>query len=284
MMKKTVFVAATILFGASIHAHAGEHAEVHDQVIADQRAALAKSAMYAGFGPQAPRDLRNPAGTNTRVFSVAPAHTEMNLCNIHFHEGAEHAGGEFTLFLGNGDGMGYGSGFGYDGVLTEAELAPLPKPIGAGDKGLLVPGDTIEVHFVHTTAKVEPGPTLASCLSDATGNPQLRVETQVMVLVNDPEAMDFVDLAKVEVVDGYWQAPNIPGSTGAPITYLGSTTGPAYNEKPSPFQVTWSVRPQVIKVDINSVSTWYEDNIFDEHHAHGVRNLVENPALLSEIQ
>lgn len=105
-----------------------------------------------------------------------------------------------------------------------------------------------------------------------------------MVLVNDPEAMDFVDLAKVEVVDGYWQAPNIPGSTGAPITYLGSTTGPDDNEKPSPFQVTWSVRPQVIKVDINSVSAWYQDNIFDEHHAHGVRNLVENPALLSEIQ
>jgi hypothetical protein len=46
-------------------------------------------------------------------------------------------------------------------------------------------------------------------------------------------------------------------------------------------QVSWSVRPDVIKVDITSVGAWYADNIFGEDHAHGVRNLVLNPALLS---
>ena len=257
--------------------------EVGDDVIAAQRAALAAATDGKGYGPQAPRDLTSPDGTNARSFAAAPAHTEMNLCNIHFHEGAEHRGGQFTTFLGNGDGAGHGTGFGYDGELTEAELAPLDAPIGKGDHGLLVPGNKIEVHYVHSTAQIEPGPTLGACLSEAIGNPQLRVETQVMVLVNDPEAISFVDLAQVAQVNGYWQAPNLPADTGAPIQYDGSTTGPGYNEKGSPFQVSWSVRPDVIKVDINSVAAWYDDNIFDETYAHGVRNLVKNPALLSPI-
>jgi len=205
----------------------------------------------------------------------------MNLCNIHFHEGAEHRGGDFTTYLGNGDGKGYGTGFGYDGSLTEAELTPLDAPVGAGGKGLLEPGMTIEVHFVHSSAQITPGPTLGSCLSDNLINPQLRVETQVMVLVNDSSAQSFVDLAAVELIDGYWQAPNRPTNTGTPVAYDGSTTGPSYNEVGSPIQVSWSVPPEVIKVDINSVADWYADNIFDEDHAHGVRNLVLNPALLS---
>lgn len=47
--------------------------------------------------------------------------------------------------------------------------------------------------------------------------------------------------------------------------------------------MTWSVRPEVIKVDINSVGAWYSDNIFDEDHAHGVRNLVKNLDLLAPL-
>ncbi|MCP5079377.1 MAG: hypothetical protein GY951_15140, partial [Psychromonas sp.] len=61
----------------------------------------------------------------------------------------------------------------------------------------------------------------------------------------------------------------------------GSTTGPGYNEKASPYQVTWSVRPNVAKVSIESVGKWLEGNLFNEDHAHGVRNLVTNPDLLS---
>ena len=81
--------------------------------------------------------------------------------------------------------------------------------------------------------------------------------------------------------DGYYQATNIPTNTGKPIEYLGSTTGPIYNEVGSPFQVTWSVRPKVAKVSIQSVVKWLKDNDFDEDHAHGVRNLIVNPKLLS---
>jgi len=260
---------------------AGDH--VDDTVIAQQRQALADNTAAQGFGPQSPRDIDSMAGDNARVFSAAPAHTRMNLCNIHFHKYAEHRGGEFTTYAGNGDGHGHGTGFLYSGTLTEAEAAPLAAPVCRNDHGGLAPGDTIELHYVHTTAKVEPGPTLGACLSDAIVNPQLRVETQVYVLVNDADAHDFGELTEVDFIDGYYQAPNIPDETGEPVQYAGSTTGPAYNEKGSPLQVSWSVRPEVLRVDAESVGAWCEDNIFEENGAHGVRNLVTNPDLLSPI-
>ena len=158
----------------------------------------------------------------------------MNLCNIHFHEGAEHKGGEFTKYAGNGNGKGYGTGFLYNGLLSKAELAPVKYKVGTGKGGTLEPGDTIELHYVHTTAKITPGATLGSCLSDAIKNPQLRVEAQVFVLVNDDSAADFGKLTKVEKVKGFHQAVNIPKDTGTPISYAGSTTGPSYNEAGSP--------------------------------------------------
>ena len=259
-------------------------AEATDEDIAAQRAALAEATKGAGFGPQSPRDLSTLTGENDRIFATAPAHTEMNLCNIHFHENAEHRGGQFTTYAGNGDGKGAGTGFRYDGDLTEAELAPYENTVGAGKYGDLQPGDTIEVHYVHTTAQVAPGPTLGSCLSEAIANPQLRVEAQVFVLVNDDTALDFTTLTAHELIDGLHQAPAIPTDTGAPILYAGSTTGPSFNTAGSPLQVTWSVRPEVAKVSIRSVETWLADNVFDEASAHGVRNLVMNPALLSPLE
>lgn len=262
---------------------ADRHGAVGDDVIAAQRAALAKNTQGAGFGPQSPRDLETLSGNNARAFGTAPAFTQMNLCNIHFHENAEHRGGEFTAFAGNGDGAGAGTGFRYNGTLSEAELTPLGRTIGAGKYGDLAPGDTIELHYVHTTAQVAPGPTLGACLAESIGNPQLRVEAQVYVLVNDPEAADFVTLTQVEQVDGLYQAVNIPTDTGTPIAYNGSTTGPSFNEQGSPLQVSWSVRPEVMKVSITSVETWLSDNIFSEGEAHGVRNLVVNPDLISDI-
>ncbi len=257
---------------------------VGDDVIAAQRAALDASSGDAGYGPQSPRDITVLAGTNTLDFEDAPAYQQMNLCNIHFHEGAEHRGGQFTTYAGNGNGKGYGTGFLYDGELTEAELAPVDYEIGSSEKSKLEPGDTIELHYVHTTAKITPGPTLGACLAEQIMNPQLRVEAQVFVLVNDDAAADFGQMMVVEEVNGFHQAVNMPNNTGAPVVYDGSTTGPAYNEKGSPLQVTWSVRPDVIKVSASSVAAWLSENPFAEKQAHGVRNLVTNEKLLSPIQ
>ena len=272
-------VAAALIGSLSVAASKS----VGDDVIEAQRANLATSTAGAGFGPQSPRDIDSASGTNTRIFQAAPAFTEMNLCNIHMHEGAEHKGGDFTAYVGNGDGKGYGTGFGYSGELSADELSDDGLDVGKNSHGGLEPGDTIEVHYVHSTAQVVPGPTLGACLSDAIKNPQLRVETQVYVLVNDDSALDFTELTATGEVNGFAQALNIPTNTGDAVQYTGSTTGPSYNEAGSPFQVSWSVRPQVAKVNIATVGDWFKGNVFEETYAHGVRNLVTNADLLSPI-
>ncbi|HEY7885823.1 MAG TPA: delta-class carbonic anhydrase [Cellvibrionaceae bacterium] len=287
MNTKILFVLATAMvvpFNVlAKDTHPGDHVAVSDEVIAHQRANLEKNTVGKGFGPQAPRDIDSVAGSNTVSFSPAPAHTEMNLCNIHFHKNAEHKGGEFTKYSGNGDGQGYNSGFKYSGALSREEMVHLDHEVCPSEHGGLQSGDTIEVHYVHSTAQVKPGPTLGACLNDAIMNPQLRVETQVYVLVNDSGALDFKKLTVHGKRNGFQQALGIPNNTGKPVQYSGSTTGPSYNEQGSPFQVTWSVRPNVAKVNIASVGEWCKGNVFNEVHGHGVRNLVKNPKLISEI-
>ena len=258
------------------NANAEHHAE------AKNANASVEGAACTGFGPQTPRDIDSVIGTNSVVFSLAPPSEQMNLCNIHFHNNAEHKAAAFSIYAGEGDnGKGGGYQCGISKELTEAELK---APEGEICKGL-VPGDTIEVHWVHSSCDVAPGPGLGSCLSDSCANPNLRVETQVFTLVNDADAMNFADLDyQGNQVNGYHQANAIPRSTGSAIEFLGSTTGPKYTEQIcSPLQVTWSVRPQCAKLDINSIGAWCESNSFDEDHAHGVRQLVTNPSLLSPI-
>lgn len=287
MKKQVMFAfATTTLLSMHVNAKSNDHhagKAVSDQVISEQRAKLAVNTKNKGFGPQSPRDIDAVAGQNARAFNAAPAYSKMNLCNIHLHKNAEHKGGEFTTYAGNGDGHGFQTGYKYSGKLTAAELKSPQGDICPSKHGALNTGDTIEVHYVHSSAQVEPGPTLGACLSDAIKNPQLRVETQVFVLVNDSQALDFVNLTEFEKVNGLHQAKYIPSNTGVPVQYTGSTTGPGYNEKGSPFQVSWSVRPKVAKVNIDSVGKWCEGNTFNEDHAHGVRNLVTNPELISEI-
>lgn len=264
--------------------HGGMHAAVPDKVIAEQREALAKNTEGKGFGPQAPRDIDALAGHNERIFSRAPAVTDMNLCNIHFHESAEHKGKDFSLYAGNGNGEGYGSGWKYSGTLSQSEMAPVEHNACPNPHGDLEPGDTIEVHYVYSSAQVTPGPTLGSCLSESIKNPQLRVEALVYVLVNDDKALDFGKLTNVAKVGNLYQATDIPSDLGTPVEFEGSTTGPGYNEIGSPFQVTWAVRPHVAKVNIDTVGEWCKGNVFKEDHAHGVRNIVKNPDLLSPIK
>ncbi len=287
MKKKIIMLLATsallpVLASAGSKGH--DHGSVADQDIAKQREMLAKNTGGKGFGPQSPRDIDASEGNNGRAFNTAPEYSEMNLCNIHFHKNAEHKGGEFTKHAGNGDGHGYQSGYQYSGKLSASELKPVKGEICPSKHGGLAPGDTIEVHYVHSSAQVAPGPTLGACLNDAIKNPQLRVETQVYVLVNDKNALDFGKLTAIGTKNGMQQALNIPSATGKPIQYAGSTTGPGYNEQGSPFQVTWNVRPKVAKVNIETVGEWCKGNVFKEDHAHGVRNLVTNLDLLSKIQ
>lgn len=258
---------------ASDHAHA-EHSSAGEACV--------------GFGPQTPRDIDSKKGQNKRAFTMAPSYKEMNLCNIHFHENAEHKSKDFSIYAGEGDGHGNETGYqcNISKKLSKAELAPTATPVCKSEHGELKPGDTIEVHWVHSSCDVKPGKGLGSCLSESCANPNLRVEAQVFTLVNDPKALDFNSMSyDGGMVNGYHQAKSIPSNTGKPIQFSGSTTGPKYTEQTcSPLQVSWSVRPQCAKVDINSVAKWCAKNAFEEDHAHGVRKLVTNPKLLSEIK
>jgi len=239
-----------------------------------------------GFGPQTPRDIDNLAGENKRLFTLAPKSSEMNLCNIHFHNNAEHKAKDFSILAKEKVGHdGHASGGGYQcGMSKSLTKAELKAPRGEICKGL-VPGDTIEVHWVHTSCDIKPGKGLGSCVSDACANPDLRVETQVFTVVNDRSALNFNDMTyDGNMANGLHQAKMIPATTGKPVEFLGSTTGPKYTEQScSPYQVTWSVRPQCAKIDINSLGEWCKGNEFKEDHAHGVRKLVTNPKLLSDI-
>lgn len=234
-----------------------------------------------GFGPQTPRDIDNKTGKNKCIFSVAPDYKKMNLCNIHFHVNAEHKAKDFSVHAGEGK-----NGGGYQcndtKTLTEKEIQPTDKEGCAGVK----PGDTIEVHWVHSSCDVKPGKSLNSCMSDSCANPDLRVETQIFLVVNDPKTMDFNMLSYGgNMVNGLHQAKSLPADTGKPTVYLGSITDPQYTEKKcSPFQVTWSVRPQCAKINIDSLHEWCKNNIFEEDHARSVRELITSPELLSEIK
>lgn len=231
-------------------------------------------------GPQTPRDISMTAGINPVRFAVAPPANEMNLCNIHAHSNAEHKGPEFSVFVNASDNGGYACNAA--STLTQEELAPAPGAY----KGVK-PGDTIEVHWVHTTCDAEPGPGLGACVPKTCESPLLRVEAQVFLVVNDEDALDFTSMA----YDGYHnthgkaQAKLIPGNTGTPVQFAGSTTGPSYTQATcSPAQVTWSVRPGCAKLDIQSLHRWAKSgNVFEETKSHGVRQLVTAPELLSPI-
>lgn len=279
-MSKVLFYSAVVLSAVfsftAMASEGGSHG--HDS---NDHKAMGGAACEA-YGPQTPRDIDSKHGKNPVTFTMAPAADEMNLCNIHFHNNAEHKAKAFSIYAGEGE-HGHGGGY-MCGMSKSLSVAEMKAPAGKICKGLK-PGDTIEVHWVHTSCDVNPGKGLGSCVSDACANPDLRVETQVFTLVNDSSALDFNDLAyDGNKVHGLHQAKGLPKGTGRPVEFIGSTTGPSFTEqKCSPYQVTWSVRPECAKLDINTIGKWCEGNVFEEDHAHGVRQLVTNPKLLSEI-
>lgn len=246
--------------------------------------AEAEVGICTEFGPQTPRDISSKSGLNTVMFDYAPPAGEMNLCNIHTHTNAEHKGPGFSVFVNDTDHGGYACN-------VEAPLSPEELQDPANGEGAfkgVKPGDTIEVHWVHTTCDAGPGEGLGACIPEACENPLLRVEAQAFLVVNDADALDFnsLDYGGEANADGLHQALALPTGSGDPVVFRGSTTGPSYDQSTcSPVQVTWSVRPQCTRVDISSLNEWAaKGNVFNETKSHGVRQLVTAPELLSVIE
>lgn len=261
---------------------ANDEADASPAAAGEEMAAAESPDLCLDAGPQTPRDISSKTGLNPVQFAMAPASTDLNLCNIHTHTNAEHKGPGFSVFVGDGDNGGYACNDA--GELTAEELT---DPAGDDASYLGVkPGDTLEVHWVHTSCDIEPGEGLGSCLSDDCTDPLLRVEAQVFLVVNDPEALDFMDYVYGDTMrDGRHQPKAIPANTGEPVVFRGSTTGPSYDQATcSPLQVTWSVRPQCARLDIASLHEWAASgNVFNETKSHGVRQLVTAPELLDQI-
>jgi len=221
-----------------------------------------------GAGPQAPRDIDKHAGSNSVIFSEAPAVENMNLCNIHFHRNAEHKAAAYSTYVEDGDHSGWACQEPAPGRLAHKH-AEYNSCEGIAE------GDTIEVHWVYTTCDVESegvtpmGGGLNACMTSICANPQLRVVAQVFMLQKNGE-LKFADS---------------PTNTNDPtVDYIGSTTGPTYNnEHCSQFQVTWDVNATCHTLDIDDFSKWCSNNKYHESHAHGVRELVTPEALLSKI-
>lgn len=261
---------------------------------------LLAAELCKGYGPQTPRDISSKIGTNKQNFSLVKSIDNMNLCNIHLHTNAEHKGPGFSVSAGSGKHGGFKCNASSE--LTKAELVDPVSKIAKHTKSSdhkqhddikekrichgVKPGDTIEVHWVYTSCAVKPGVGLGACLSKKCANPQLRVESKAFLVVNDKSALDFNKFTyQGNVVNGFHQAKSLPIDKGAPVLFQGSTTGPDYSKaKCSAMQVTWNVRPNCAKVDISSLHKWCESNVFKEDHAHGVRQLVTSPELLSEIK
>ena len=239
-------------------------------------------SVCSGYGPQTPRDISDRDGSNPRTFAIAPSPESMNLCNIHFHVNAEHKGPGFSLSAGEGEHGGFRCN-------ESDQLTMAQRQDNSGEHGGchgVKPGDTIEIHWVYTSCDAQPGKGLSACLTEHCANPQLRVESQVFLVANDAAAADFASFAYAgHRVSGLYQPKALPTGTGEPVVFLGSTTGPKFNEEAcSPMQVTWSVRPDCALVNVASLHHWCEKNVFEEDHAHGVRQIVTAPELLSSIK
>lgn len=223
-------------------------------------------------GPQAPRDIDSAYGTNSTKFKTAYRTEKMNLCDIHYHWNAEHKSAAYSTFVNTHDDH---SGW---AVVEPASTDPHERAehdIGGEHHpiGVMV-GDTIEVHFVHTSCnvnyeEVEPANGLGNCATEVCANPQLRVIAQVFKVVDDEHA-DVHDLDQPMSHDD------------ARVVYIGSTTGSKYhNSHCSPFQVTWDVKKTPATISAEGLVEWSHKR---EQHAHAVRELVTHDDLLSPIR
>lgn len=283
-MKKTINVGGALLLGlslaGSVYAAEGELYHTTDGGLTvtsphDWNKCGMTATGEITAGPQAPRDIDSAWGNNTTQFRTAYKTEKMNLCDIHYHWNAEHKSAEYSVKVDtDNDHSGWA-------VVEPASTDPVYRAKhdiahlldgDAHDIGVIV-GDTIEVHFVHTSCNVkyeelEPANGLGNCATDVCANPQLRVVAQVFKVVD--HHADVSDLEHpMKHDDGR-------------VVYTGSTTGSKYNnDHCSPFQVTWDVKKTYATIDAHGLAEWSHKR---EQHAHAVRELVTRSELLSPIK
>lgn len=283
-MKKRINVALTLLFGISLLGNAHAAGIIYHTTDGGQTTTSPDAWNNCGktaigevtAGPQAPRDIDSLSGSNTTLFRTANEASKMNLCDIHYHWNAEHKSKAYSTFVAIEDSEHSGWA-----IVEPASTDPVYRAKhdiahlldgNVHDIGVIV-GDTIEVHFVHTSCNVEyeqldPNNGLGNCSTSVCANPQLRVIAQVFKVV-DHDA-DITDLDHPMKHDD------------KRIVYTGSTTGSKHNnDHCSTLQVTWDVKKSYATIDAHGLAEWSHKR---QQHAHGVRELVTRTELLSKIK
>ena len=283
-MKNNIVVEGVLLLGLSlagtVYAAGGDLHETADGGLTttshDSWNQCGKTATgEVTAGPQAPRDIDSAWGTNTTKFKTAFKTSKMNLCDIHYHWNAEHKSAAYSTFVDtHSDHSGWA-------VVEPASTDPEERAEhdiahlldgDAHEIGVMV-GDTIEVHFVHTSCNVkykelDPDNGLGNCSTSVCANPQLRVVAQVFKVVeHDADVTDLDHPMKHD--DGR-------------VVYTGSTTGSKYNnDHCSPLQVTWDVKKTPATINAHGLAHWSHEH---KQHAHAVRELVTHDDLLSPLK
>lgn len=300
-MYRRIAVGALVALGAAVAANA-QHASPpkgggHDSKAPAGHAAAghgtAKTAActLGQIGPQSPRDITKKDGSNAKAtFEMRPS-SAMNLCNIHFHNNAEHKAPAFNVSAGP-------AGFRCTTTIPADMKAADPQLRKGACGGTVRPGDTIEVHWVFTSCPVRPGSSLDACSTAACQHPHLTVESQVFLVVNGaakaPGVQSFLEYGTAVQKGGFWQPKSLP-QTDNSVRYRGSTTNPSYNEKSScsPSNVAWNVRQSCATLDIRSLDAWCtaanspfrpeEAGKLKDIEGHPPRGLVTHSNLLSKI-
>jgi len=282
-VKNNIHPVGTLLLGLCITASAYAGEDIFQTTDGGLTSTSPDSWNYCGSnnggeilaGPQSPRDIDSRSGSSTTMFKTSYNTSNMNLCNIHFHWNAEHKSEAYSTFVDTGNEH---SGW---AIVQPASIDPeyrathdISRLLDGDDvhETGVIPGDTIEVHWVYTSCNVhyeelEPSKGLGNCSSEVCANPQLRVVAQVFKVAEDGATVTTMQ-----------QPMSHYDST---VVYTGSTTGEKYNnDHCSPFQVTWDVKKSVATIDAHALAEWAHEM---GEHGHGVRELVTRDELLSPI-
>ena len=86
MIKTACFATASLRLLAGCSSPPSGETSAADSAPATTASAMPAAApetevLCTNFGPQTPRDISSAAGTNADAFPMAPAYTELNLCN-----------------------------------------------------------------------------------------------------------------------------------------------------------------------------------------------------------
>ena len=222
--------------------------------------ACSQSSAPAPAAPEPP--AAGPVAADTATTAAAAT------CGPQSPRDISQAAGSNTLPVPAGDtpnlcNVHFHDPFEHSGFSSVPEVSAVPgEPVCSS----VEIGDQVEFHWVYTNCPANPSPAkgLANCVCDR-------------------EDLVLRVFAQAYVVGEQGVAPAQP--TANLTRYVGSTTGPSYDDQTcSQARVNWEVAPTVDVVSKQALGEWCESNPWpDEDHPHGSRALVTKPAWLSPM-